>query len=90
MNDKQLPPQGAVPRSVTSREFLQKAIAEEVLEHAECAGVQFGGIYWHEVDETGCNWSVSIISGPEWTDCFIAMEKFIFTLRAQYNIPQAE
>ena len=77
-------------RLIRSREELEATIKEEALGHAVCAGVEFGGVYWHEVDETGCNWSISIVSGPEWTDCFVAMEDFIFTLRQTYNIPETE
>lgn len=75
-------------REIASREQLQAKINQEAALHAPCAGVQFGGVYWHETDDLGCNWSISIVSGPEWTDCFVAMEGFIFNLRAQYNIPE--
>jgi hypothetical protein len=75
-------------REIRTKEYLQERISEEASKHAECAGVQFGGVYWHEAEESGCNWSVSIVSGPEWSDCFIAVEQFIFGLREQYNIPE--
>lgn len=77
-------------RKIRSKEYLQEKIKEVALTHAECAGVQFGGVYRHEADETGCNWSVSIVSGPEWTDCFVAMEQFLFALRAEYNISESD
>lgn len=77
-------------RKIKTKGYLEEKIKEVALTHAECAGVQFGGVYSHPADESGCNWSVSIVSGPEWTDCFMAMEKFLSALRTQYNILESE
>lgn len=74
-------------RRIESKETIEKLIAEETIQHADCVNVTWGGIYWHEADEYGCNWSISTINGQDWEACLNRLRPFIANLRATVNIP---
>ncbi len=64
----------------------QESNPEEAAAFPEQRGhVYFGGIYWHEPDERGCNWSVSTISGRNWSDSLGRLTPFAEQLRTRYN-----
>jgi hypothetical protein len=47
--------------------------------------VYFGGIYWHEPDETGCNWSISNVAGSNWSESLGRLSPFAEQLRTRYD-----
>ena len=53
-------------REIKSAEEIRALVQEAADECPECAESHFGGVYWHEPDETGCNWSISTIRGTAW------------------------
>jgi len=71
---------------IVTKDQLNNWIREEASRHEACGGCSFGGIHWHEPDETGCNWNVSIIRGPTARNCMEAMRAFGDRLRTRYNI----
>jgi hypothetical protein len=74
-------------RTVVKPEELQEKIRDEAAKYAECGDAYFGGVYWHEPDETGCNWSISAIRGGDWSGCLDRLGRFAAQLRATYNLP---
>jgi hypothetical protein len=77
-------------RVVVKPEELQEKIREEAAKYSECGDAYFGGVYWHEPDETGCNWSFSTIRGRDWSGCLDRLGPFAARLRAHYNIPNPQ
>jgi hypothetical protein len=77
-------------RTVARPEELQEKIRDEAAKYTECADAYFGGVYWHEPDETGCNWSVSTIRGRDWSGCLDRLRNFVARLRANYKLPNPQ
>ncbi|MEZ0231862.1 MAG: hypothetical protein ACAH12_03410 [Methylophilaceae bacterium] len=77
-------------KAIKSKEELQDIIRNDANRREHCKDVYFGGIYWHELDEMGCNWSISTMSGSDTTACFNDMLSFAVALRSQYNIPDPD
>ncbi|SCB10092.1 hypothetical protein GA0116996_101613 [Cupriavidus alkaliphilus] len=68
-----------------------RALVQEAADRCEdCADAHFGGVYWHEPDETGCNWSISTMRGTSWKPCFDCVQPAAVELRAKYNLPEPE
>jgi len=74
-------------RMVVKPEELQEKIRDEAAKYSECGDAYFGGVYWHEPDETGCNWSISSIRGRDWSGCLDRLGPFAARLRSRYNVP---
>jgi hypothetical protein len=77
---------GADGRPMRSKEDLRHMIKLIASDCADCDDSYFGGIYWHERDELGCNWSVSTISGGDWSGCLDCVQPAATRLRQTYNI----
>jgi hypothetical protein len=78
-------------RMILMAEELQQLIRDEAAKFpGECKDCYFGGVYWHEPDETGCNWSISTIRGPDWSGCLGRLHGFAMRLRERYNIPNPQ
>jgi len=76
-------------RVILSVEEINHMIREEMRKHDACAKVSLSSIYWHEPDETGCNWDADMWKGNE-TDalaCKRSVLGAIRELRSRYNIP---
>lgn len=68
-----------------------RALVQEIADKCEaCSECYFGGVYWHEPDDSGCNWSISMIQGPTWRECFRCVQEDAIGLRAKYNIPDPQ
>ncbi|WP_256081053.1 hypothetical protein [Massilia sp. YIM B04103] len=74
-------------RTVRSEEELRHLIQLVASECFECQDTFFGDIYWHERDEMGCNWSMSTVSGQDWSACLDYLQPVAIRLRQTYNIP---
>lgn len=79
-------------RELRSIEEINGMIRAEMRKHEACANVSLGSVYWHEPDETGCNWDASMARGDpdEVRPCRDCIIEAIRNLRAQYNIPYSE
>lgn len=73
-------------RPIRTKAQLQNLIRLAADECPSCVDTVFGGIYWHEPDAMGCNWSVSTIRGDDWSDCFDCLQPAATSLRETYNI----
>lgn len=73
-------------RRIRSKEDIQALIRVAASMCKDCTDSYFGGVYWHEPDNTGCNWSVSCISGADWRGCMDCIHAAAVDLREQYNI----
>ena len=71
---------------VKSEDLLELIRAEAAKYPDECNDAYFGGVYWHEPDEIGCNWSISMIRGRDWSGCLERLHQFAIGLRGLYNI----
>lgn len=77
-------------RSIKTPDELREFLLTETAKHMDCKDSYFGGIYWHEPDETGCNWQVSTGKGNDWSKCIERILPFVQRLREDYNIPDPE
>ncbi len=78
-------------RVVVAPEELQEKIRAEAAKYPdECGDAYFGGVYWHEPDENGCNWSISTMRGRDWSGCLGRLAPFATRLRANFNIPNPQ
>lgn len=77
-------------RVTLSIEEINHMIREEMRKHEECANVSLSSIYWHEPDETGCNWDANMWLGSEADTiaCRRCILAAVRELRSRYNIPQ--
>lgn len=57
---------------------------------AACRYCHFGDIHVHEIDETGCNWSISQLQGHGCFECLEAVKLLIADLRSQYRVAEAD
>ena len=75
-------------REIIPKADLERLIADELAKHSECEGARILGVYWHETDETGCNWDADTWNGNR--DTVIACKECVGAavrdLRARYNI----
>jgi hypothetical protein len=81
-------PRDTSGRRIRSKEQLQHLIraASEACE--DCADAYFGGVYWHEPDDAGCNWSISTMGGNDWKGCLECIQLVARELRANYSIAE--
>jgi hypothetical protein len=79
-------------RSIKTPEELREFLLAETAKHMDCKDSYFGGIYWHEPDEAGCNWQVSTSTGKDkdWSKCIEHILPFVRKLREDYNILDPE
>jgi hypothetical protein len=77
----------AMGRFVTSKDHIQTMVRAATDACADCKDAHFGGVYWHEIDEMGCNWSISTMQGPDWKGCFDCVQPTALQLRKLYSIP---
>lgn len=76
-----------MPRLIMAKEDVHERIKFETARCQACRDSYFGGVYWHEPDEDGCNWSISTITGGDWSGCLDAMRSYITKMRQEINIP---
>lgn len=74
-------------REIKTKEEIREMLQAEAARYPDCKTTYFGGLYWHEPDETGCNWQVSVMSGRDPGACYDHMHDFAVRLRASFNIP---
>lgn len=74
-------------RIIKTKEEVRELIKAETDKNAACKDSYFGGVYWHEPDESGCNWSMPTISGGDWNGCLEAMRNYVTKIRSEINIP---
>ena len=79
-----------MPRTIKTPDELRELLIAEAAKHAECKDIYLGGVYWHDPDETGCNWQVSASKGKDWSTCIERILPFTRKLREDYNIPDPE
>jgi hypothetical protein len=77
-------------RVISRPEELQELIRDEAAKYAECKDCYFGGVYWHEPDESECNWNMASIRGQDWSGCLDRMLAFVTRLRERYNVPNPQ
>ena len=74
-------------RLVLSKDHVQRLVRALAQTCPSCDNTYFGGVYWHEPDEMGCNWSVSTMNGPDFQGCFDEIQAGAISLRQAYSIP---
>jgi len=77
-------------RMMLKKDALEEMIRDEAAKYEECKDCYFGGVYWHEPDETECNWNVSMIRGQDWSGCLGRMQAFATELRERYSVPNPQ
>jgi len=82
----------AEKREMKSPSELEKIIAAKLAEYEACAELRPNHVYWHEPDETGCNWSLHSMRGKaaQVAECLRAINDYAIELRRRYNIPTPE
>lgn len=73
-------------RGIRSKEEIRELIRLAATACDDCNDAYFGGVYWHERDASGCNWSISTINGQDWAGCMDCMRPAATRLRETYNI----
>lgn len=73
-------------RRILPKEHLQSMIRALAAGCDDCEYTYFGGVYWHERDSSGCNWSVSTMSGDDPHGCFDCVRPGAAQLRASFSI----
>ena len=71
-------------RSIVSARVLNKLLQECAAMTPQCKQCAVGSVVETPVDETGCNWKVSLIQGGHCGDCLAAMSDFIDGLRTHF------
>ena len=74
-------------RQIAAKETIGKLIVAETIKHADCVNVTWDEVYWHEPDETGSNWGISVANHYEGQACLERMKAFIENLQATLNLP---
>jgi hypothetical protein len=75
-------------RWVLPKAHVQNLVRAIAAPCAECADIHFGGVYWHEPDDDGCNWSVSTLRGlGAYAECMACVQPAAIQLRRRYAIP---
>ncbi|MBK7675889.1 MAG: hypothetical protein IPJ27_14690 [Candidatus Accumulibacter sp.] len=69
---------------------IRERLITEAEKHVVCKTAYIGGVYWHEPDETGCNWKVSTNDEINRNGCIQRLLPLIRMLREQYNIPEPD
>jgi len=73
-------------RLTLEKDYLQRLIRAAAARCEECDHAYFGGVFWHERDASGCNWSVSTMGGEDWKGCFDCVQPVAIQLRATFAI----
>lgn len=74
-------------RWVLPKEHLRNMVHAITAPCEECKDHHFGGVYWHERDPEGCNWSVSMLRGPGGHEaCMACVQPAAIQLRLRYAI----
>lgn len=79
-------PVDATGRRVRTKDEIRELVKEAASQCPACSDGYFGGVYWHERDESGCKWSVSTIKGSDWSECLSCLKPSASILRASYSI----
>jgi hypothetical protein len=75
-------------RRFESKEKIENLIVAEKAKYADCVNTRLLEIYWHEPDETGCNWSATYSNSHDLDSCLSRIGPFIAQLRASINLDQ--
>ena len=73
-------------RSKLPARVLNKLLQDCATHTPQCAQCLIGSVVEIPVDETGCNWKVSVIQGGHCGECLAAMADFIVALREQFTL----
>lgn len=79
-------PIDATGRRIRTKDELRELIKEAASRCTDCSDAHFGGVYWHERDDSGCNWTVSTMKGSDWAGCLACVQPHAFILRESYSI----
>ena len=77
-------------RLILPKQHIHRLIRALAQPCPDCEATYFGGVFWHERDEGGCNWSVSTMSWSKWPACLEHIRDAALQLRAHYSIPDEE
>lgn len=66
------------------RQMIQDAIDQGTDLDGDCRDVVANEVYWHEADESGCNWNLHSFRGDR--SCADVVARIVGTLRTQYRI----
>jgi hypothetical protein len=73
-------------REIKTKSELQDMIREAAELCEDCQGCEFGEIYSHDPDATGCNWNVSPARGEGRHACMTCLLPAANELRKEYNL----
>jgi hypothetical protein len=80
-----------VKREIKTGAELRDMILVEARNYPDvCGDSSVGVVLQQEPDETGCDWIVSPVGGPEWKACLKKLEPFVAELRSKYNLLKPE
>jgi hypothetical protein len=79
-------------RELKTAAELRALIAERMAELEVCQELQPNEVYWHEADETGCNWSLHSFGGiaAMAQECWEALSGYLAELRERYKLEDPE
>lgn len=69
------------------RQMIQKQIDASTELDGDCRECRSNEVYWHEPDETGCNWNLHSFTGPP--ECAGVIRGIVAPLRRQFNLATA-
>ncbi len=75
-------------RQLATKVEITKMIQDRIREGKEldgdCRNVTITSVYWHEEDESGCNWDLGYSSGPD--SCRYVIRAITDEFRQLYNL----
>jgi len=66
------------------QDMIQSAIEKSTDLDGDCRDVIANEVYWHEADQSGCNWDLHSFRGD--TSCAGVVNRIVAELRARYMI----